>query len=181
MSDLSGSDESVDPLEVRGTVKWFNAVKGFGFITPSEGTSDAFIHLSVLRDAGYEELQPGATVLCEVVQRAKGMQVMRLLEVDTSTATPVEQRSPEDDNPMFSVMTSPPGDFVDSLVKWFNTDKGYGFLTQDDFEQDIFIHMVTVRRSGMTGLQAGQIVQVRIAEGPKGPQATEIRASEPLD
>ena len=48
---------------MRGTVKWFNAVKGFGFVTPSDGSNDAFLHLSVLRDAGYQELQPGATII----------------------------------------------------------------------------------------------------------------------
>ncbi len=63
-TDESATDDSAEPFEVRGTVKWFNMVKGFGFITPADGKHDAFLHLSVLRDAGHEELQPGATVLC---------------------------------------------------------------------------------------------------------------------
>ena len=68
----------------------------------------------------------------------------------------------------------PSGGFVDATVKWFNADKGYGFVCRTDSERDVFIHMVTLRRSGLEVLEPGQTVKVRIAEGPKGPQATEI-------
>ena len=70
----------------------------------------------------------------------------------------------------------PTGDFVDATVKWFNADKGYGFVCRADSERDVFIHMVTLRRSGIKELEPGQSVKVRIAEGPKGPQATEIES-----
>ncbi len=175
MGELSNTDEPAEPFEVRGTVKWFNAVKGFGFVTPFDGPNDAFLHLSVLRDAGYEELQPSATVLCEVLQRAKGLQVTRIIEVDTSTAQPVSRPPLDDDESAYQESSNPAGDFVDATVKWFNPDKGYGFISQAEQDRDVFIHMVTLRRSGMTHLQAGQNVQVRIAAGPKGPQAAEIR------
>ena len=69
------------------------------------------------------------------------------------------------------------GSFVAATVKWFNPDKGYGFVSQSDNARDVFIHMVTLRRSGVANLEPGQNVEVRIAEGPKGPQATEIRLS----
>src|SRR3954462_8596924 len=79
-------DDRSDGQRVRGTVKWFNATKGFGFITPSDGTPDIFLHLSVLRDAGYQDLQPGTTVVCDAARRQKGLQVIRVLEIDASTA-----------------------------------------------------------------------------------------------
>jgi len=165
-------DEPDDAREIDGSVKWFNVVKGFGFVTPSDGSSDAFLHLSVLRDAGFSALQPGATVRCEVVARSKGLQVTRVLHVDESTAEapPAAERSaagPAQD-------LGPVGDFVEATVKWFNPDKGYGFVCQTDQERDVFVHMVTLRRSGIRELEAGQPVKVRVAEGPKGPQATEI-------
>jgi CspA family cold shock protein len=164
--------EPEDAREVDGTVKWFNIVKGFGFITPSDGSSDAFLHLSVLRDAGFSALQPGTTVHCEVVSRSKGLQVTRVLNVDESTAeAPARvERPAQDANPDLG----PVGDFVDATVKWFNADRGYGFVCQTDQDRDVFIHMVTLRRSGIRELEAGQAVKVRVAEGPKGPQATEI-------
>lgn len=175
MSEASYTNESAEPFEVRGTVKWFNMVKGFGFITPADGVHDAFLHLSVLRDAGYEELQPGSTVLCEVVQRDKGLQVTRILDVDDSTADPPSAVSHDTDGPVYDAPIPPSGDFVEATVKWFNPDKGYGFVSQSEQKRDVFIHMVTLRRSGVNRLQAGQNVEVRIGEGPKGPQATEIR------
>lgn len=167
-------DEPGDIREISGIVKWFNTVKGFGFVTPSDGSNDAFLHLSVLREAGYSTLQPGATVQCEVSARSKGLQVTRILNVDESTATPAPESSGQSQSHRQEEL-SPAGDFVDATVKWFNPDKGYGFVCQLDNERDVFIHMVTLRRSGVRELEAGQAVKVRIAEGPKGPQATEIR------
>lgn len=174
---MSYNDMGDDPGELReisGVVKWFNTVKGFGFVTPSDGSNDAFLHLSILRDAGFSTLQPGATIQCIVSSRSKGLQVARILRVDESTAAPAPQPSSRSvahgADPI-----GPAGDFVDATVKWFNPDKGYGFVCQTDNERDVFIHMVTLRRSGVRELEAGQSVKVRIAEGPKGPQATEIR------
>ncbi|MCZ6743162.1 MAG: cold shock domain-containing protein, partial [Alphaproteobacteria bacterium] len=101
MSEATNTDESAEPFEVRGTVKWFNTVKGFGFITPADETHDLFLHRSVLRDAGHEELQPGATVLCEVVRRDKGLQVTRFLDVDGSTAESPSPITRDTDGPIY--------------------------------------------------------------------------------
>jgi CspA family cold shock protein len=181
-------EERSEGQRVRGTVKWFNATKGFGFITPSDGTPDIFLHLSVLRDAGYQDLQPGTTVVCDAARRQKGLQVIRVIEIDVSTAqadasreSPREGRGERFERSEHGAAgrdpVGPASGFVGATVKWFNPDKGYGFVSQADNARDVFIHMVTLRRSGVASLEAGQVVQVRIAEGPKGPQATEIRLS----
>ncbi|HEX9808894.1 MAG TPA: cold-shock protein [Alphaproteobacteria bacterium] len=174
MSDESSGDGPATVREVSGVVKWFNAVKGFGFITPSDGANDAFLHLSVLREAGFANLLPGSTVRCEVCERPKGLQVTRLIDVDDSTAEP-EPPSAAPAHDLGREPAEPGGEFVEATVKWFNADKGYGFVCQANNERDVFIHMVTLRRSGVRELEAGQSVRVRIAEGPKGPQATEVR------
>lgn len=71
---------------VRGQIKWFNAVKGFGFVKPDDGSGDVFLHLTCLRDFGHDSVAEGATIECEVAQRAKGKQAVRILNLDTSTA-----------------------------------------------------------------------------------------------
>ena len=78
---------------MRATVKWFNAAKGFGFVTPSDGTAEAFLHLSALKQAGYEAIGEGASVTVEIGSGPKGRQVLRVLEVDQSTAQPSAPRA----------------------------------------------------------------------------------------
>lgn len=75
-------------VKISGKVKWFNAVKGFGFVSPDDNSGDVFLHLSCLRQAGFESIDEGSTLLLEVARRPKGMQAVRVLSVDTSTASP---------------------------------------------------------------------------------------------
>src|SRR5215475_3621739 len=73
-------------VELRGRVKWFNAVKGYGFLALESNVSDAFLHVTPLRQSGHDDLKPGATVVCAGVRGPKGWQVMKVIEVDSSTA-----------------------------------------------------------------------------------------------
>lgn len=177
---MSGSDSpigAVESVQIRGTVKWFNVVKGYGFLTPEDGSADVFLHLTVLRVAGHEVLPPGATVVCEAVKGAKGMQVLCVLSVDTTTAVPDADAAVEKLRPAREPdRLEPSGAFIAGTVKWFNPHKGYGFVCPDESEEsDIFVHMVTLRHAGIASLITGQSVEVRITDGPKGRQATEIR------
>jgi CspA family cold shock protein len=79
---------------MRATVKWFNSAKGFGFVTPSDGSPEAFLHLSALKQAGHESVGEGASVTVEIGSSPKGRQVLRVLEVDNSTAQPSAPRAP---------------------------------------------------------------------------------------
>ena len=177
-----GSDEAeAESYELTGTVKWFNTVKGFGFITPEQGGSDVFLHLSALRQAGYDAVSEGVTIVCEVARRPKGLQVVRVVDVDASTADPAAA------HPVRVATSGPPqrhspvvaeGDFLEATVKWFNPSKGYGFITEGEGTPDIFIHMETLRRVGIPNLSRGQVVRVRIGQGPKGPQVAEIEAEQ---
>ena len=61
------------------------------------------------------------------------------------------------------------------IVKWFNDDKGYGFITQDDGDKDVFVHHSAISGEGFKSLTEGAKVEYEVEEGPKGPQARDVR------
>ena len=66
---------------------------------------------------------------------------------------------------------------MNGKVKWFNGQKGYGFIEREDKEKDVFIHVSALRDAGMKGLEDGQALTFDIEEGPKGPNAVNLQKS----
>ncbi len=155
---------------VEAKVKWFNASKGFGFVTPSDGSQDAFLPMAVLRRAGYEDVREGASISCEVGAGAKGPLVTSVLNIDNSTAT-----APSGGRRAVSIAAPPrPSMTLDGAVKWFEPEKGYGFISPDGGGKDVFIHITALRRSGVTALDPGQRVRVEVVDGKKGQEAERV-------
>ncbi|WP_298820687.1 cold-shock protein [uncultured Roseibium sp.] len=169
--DTMTEDVAVDVFEIAGTIKWFDVGKGYGFIVPDSGESDILLHVTCLRRDGYQTAYEGARVVCEVLDRPRGLQAFRILSMDETSATHPSQLPPSRTH----VQVVPEGGFEKATVKWFNRVKGFGFLTQGEGSEDIFIHMETLRRFGITELRPGQDVLVRFGNGPKGRMAAEIR------
>lgn len=61
-------------------------------------------------------------------------------------------------------------------VKWFNADKGFGFIAPDDGSADVFVHFSAIESSGYRSLAENQKVEYNVTQGPKGPQAENVRA-----
>lgn len=163
---------AIDVIEVAGTIKWFDVAKGFGFIVPDEaGMPDVLLHVTCLRRDGYQTAYEGSRIVCEVLNRQKGLQALRILSMDESTAVHPSQLPPSRTH----VQVVPTSGLEPAVVKWFNRIRGFGFLTRGEGTEDIFVHMETLRRYGIAELRPGQTVLVRYGDGPKGLMAAEIR------
>jgi CspA family cold shock protein len=160
---------------VQGVVKWFSTEKGFGFVELSDGSGDAFLHGSVLTQGGITAVQPGETLEVRVGPGHRGPHVTEVMSVDSSTAAPkASQRS------RFWAETSN-GRSTDTAVeetgtvKWFNPERGYGFIALANGGRDVFVHVSALENSGLTGLSEGQSVIVDVVAGRKGPEAARLR------
>lgn len=158
-------------VEVTGVIKWFDVAKGYGFIVPDNGMADVLLHVTCLRRDGYQTAYEGARVVCEALARPKGMQAFRIVSMDESTAVHPAQMPP----PRTHVTVTATSGLERAVVKWFNRLRGFGFLTRGEGTPDIFVHMETLRRYGITELRPGQTVLVRFGPGPKGLMAAEVR------
>ena len=183
--------------EMSAVVKWFNGEKGFGFVELEGGGGDAFLHVSVLARAGYQTVQPGATLRVMTSAGQKGPQVAEVNSVDETTATPSSGGGGGGfggpagggygggggggggyaDRPRPSAR--PPVDMSTAVemrgtVKWFNAEKGFGFVMPDGGGKDVFVHISALNRGGLSGLEPNQTVRMQVADGRRGPEAVSV-------
>lgn len=168
---------------VDATVKWFNTEKGFGFVELADGTGDAFLHIAVVQSAGFDDVAPESKLRVQVGQGQKGRQVTAILELEapdpnaaprprapssSSSAPPRRQMDRQRVDPSTAVP-------IDGAVKWFNGEKGFGFVGADDGGKDVFLHISVLERAGISNLAEGQRVSMQAVSTQKGREAVSIK------
>ena len=131
----------------KGTVKFFNSQKGFGFVAQEGGGEDVFVHISAVERAGLSGLAEGQELEFNLVDRGGKVSAQDLQVVGDVIA--VEEKSA----PPQRELT---GDKATGTVKFFNAMKGFGFLTRDDGQPDAFVHISAVERSGLSAINEGE-------------------------
>jgi CspA family cold shock protein len=183
LNEINSSSQGMFRKNVTATVKWFNPKKGFGFVVPEDGSSDAFCHITAVRQAGHDTLPDGTTIVCDLEEGQRGFQVSEIHSVDVSTAVEAPTSFSGYDRPAFLGQRAPrrrefddngATDELEGTVKFFNTNKGYGFIASDSGGKDVFVHVSALSRSGLVGLSEEQRVRVSVRQGDRGPEAVHL-------
>lgn len=160
---------------VHGQVKWFDPVKGFGFVIAEEGGPDILLHANVLRNFGQSSIADGAQVEIEVQSTARGVQATEVLSIKPPEGVGATTLSDFEDIDPEELAAAP---MEPARVKWFDAGKGFGFANVFGRPEDVFIHIEVLRRSGLADLQPGEAVALRVIQGKRGRMATDVIAWE---
>jgi CspA family cold shock protein len=163
---------------VRGQVKWYDAVKGYGFVVPDDGGPDIMVHASCVRAFGKMALAEGARVQLLASHGQRGLNAQELLEVEELEPEAHESGDPESTRPTEHLGAGADvevGPLVPARVKWFDKQKGFGFVNIFGRSEDVFVHMETVRRCGFQDLASGEGMAVRTFRGPRGLMVAELK------
>jgi CspA family cold shock protein len=139
----------------QGTVRWFDAERGFGFLAPEDGSADVFVHASevvVVGNGGPRLLREGQAVEFEVGEGERGPQALGVQITGDGAAGP--------------------GLGVLGTVAWYEPGKGYGFATPDGGGPEVFVHSSAIVTGGV--VSAGQRVAFLVTEAERGPQAEHV-------
>lgn len=161
---------------LKGRIKWYDNVKGYGFVAAEDGGGDVLLHANCLRRSEVTDAPDGAEVVLEVVQGERGRQAVKVVEL----VVDVTLTAPDPANTMRPTqileIADEDGEWLAARVKWFDRAKGFGFLNVFGDSADVFVHMETLRTSGLPDLVAGEAVATRVIKGPRGKMAAEVQA-----
>lgn len=155
---------------VTAQVLWFNSEKGFGFVQTLDG-GKAFLHARQLESVGHKTVAEGAALTVVIQPGEKGPHVAEVLNVGSAP----ERGSAARSQPGVSSNPRSVVDEVEGVVKFYNSDKGFGFISVTTGSKDVFVHASTLARSGITSLVEGQAVWIQYTEGAKGLEARSVR------
>jgi CspA family cold shock protein len=155
-------------------VKWFDPVKGFGFVLADNGGADILLHMNVLRNFGQSSVADGARIEMLVQQTERGVQASEVLSV----SPPLGAQSTLPDIALLDEEELAASPMQAARIKWFDKAKGFGFANVFGSAEDIFVHMDVLRQSGLSDLGPGEAIALRVIDGKRGRMAAEVRAWE---
>jgi CspA family cold shock protein len=171
---LNMSDAEENGTRVSGTVKWFDPTKGFGFVVAHGGGPDILLHANVLRNFGQSSVADAAGIEVIVQETARGVQAVEVLSIAPPPGEEMmEAAGGEITEPVDMSLPLEP-----ARVKWFDKAKGFGFANIFGSDEDVFLHIEVLRRSGLADLQPGEAVALRVVDGKRGRMATQVNSWE---
>ncbi len=167
--------EIAEQETITGHVKWFDPVKGFGFIIADASGPDILLHVNVLRNFGQSSIADGARLHVAVQSTDRGVQATEIIWVEPPKQDHAVQLADiaQLDEELVSETPLEP-----ARVKWFDKAKGFGFANVFGKEDDIFLHVEVLRLAGLSDLQPGEALAVRVIDGKRGLMAAEVLAWE---
>lgn len=158
-----------------GVVKWFDPSKGFGFVVSDTGGPDILLHVNVLRNFGQSSVADGARLRFRAQRTERGVQATEVLAVQPPEGAQASALADivELDGAVVAAAPLEP-----ARVKWFDKAKGFGFANVFGRREDIFLHIEVLRQSGLSDLQPGEALAIRVINGQRGQMAAEVQAWE---
>ena len=147
---------------VFGHVKWFDIDKGFVFLLLEDGGSDVLLHANVLKNFGRTSVSEDTKIEFDFLETDKGRQVSSIYNILNSEVIKNPKKNDHSVNKITNV------DFYPARVKWFNKSKWFGFANIFKSNDDIFLHIETLKRSGLSDLETGEAIVLTVTEGPRG-------------
>lgn len=160
---------------VRGQVKWFDPVKGFGFVVSDEGGPDILLHVNVLRNFGQSSVADGAGIEVVTHRTDRGVQAVEIVSITPPAREEVPVLTDFAALDLDVIHNAP---LEPARVKWFDKSKGFGFANVFGRPEDVFLHIEVLRQSGLADLQPGEALAMRVIDGKRGRMAAEVMAWE---
>lgn len=160
-----------DTRRIKGRVKWFDPVKGFGFVIADEGGPDILLHANVLRNFGQSSVADRAGIEIDVQDTERGVQAIEVHAIEPPEDAEASVLADLDDVDPEVIRSAP---LEPARVKWFDKGKGFGFANTFGRDEDVFVHIEVLRRSGLADLQPGEALAIRVIDGKRGRMATEV-------
>ncbi len=164
-------EDAEEIRRVTGRVKWFDPVKGFGFVLADDGGADILLHANVLRNFGQSSIADRAGVEVDMQTTLRGRQAVRVVAIappDDMAHSSLEDLEAIDPEVIRAAPLEP------ARIKWFDKGKGFGFANTFGSPEDVFLHIEVLRRSGLSDVQAGEALAIRTIDGKRGRMATEV-------